>query len=157
MINLRQKVIGVRVGPASCWWRRVAVNGIDEGDELRRRPKPVGSTRDGLQEKRHIVIVGNAARHVEQPANGHLFPGWILWKPAAQYLRDVERSRGFELQKRDGGGPHHPGQPHAAYGGAESLMKRTSARDGEPADRNWVFSPATTAVKSRDSWPQVHS
>src|SRR6516165_7512447 len=50
-----------------------------------------------------LGIVGNAARHVEEAADGNVLPRWILRQPLAERVVDREFSRRLELQDhRDG-------------------------------------------------------
>lgn len=90
-----KNVVGVRVEPAG-GDRQSLVSGSRDQFSVRELVVEIGS--DNLSDRHGLGIVRNAARHVEQLADGHAVPGAILRQPIAHRLIDVELALRFQLQ-----------------------------------------------------------
>ena len=84
-----ENVIGVGVEPSRVRRKMLAVGGIDKADQILGAELMVDVGDLDLADLDRLRIVRDAARHLEQRADGHVLPCRILRQPAPD--RVVER------------------------------------------------------------------
>ena len=77
--------------------------GIDKADQILGAELMVDVGDLDLADRDRLRIIGDRARHLEQRADGHVFPCRILRQPFSDRVVELELARRFELEDQRGG------------------------------------------------------